>query len=154
MAWDHLRSQTADGNIASELSSLFKRVQDCEFNYKHYRALSILIIGKGPRPRNINNLTHPPTLQLLPYLSYRPLSVLDQNASSTEHELSLKKNTSRHRNYVDELLKEELGPFHVDNSSWDLECCLWKHVCSVLFSWLCKGARTTPKGTTKPGYTA
>ncbi|KAL8897148.1 MAG: hypothetical protein Q9207_007359 [Kuettlingeria erythrocarpa] len=43
-----LRSKTASENIASELSALFRRVQNSNFEYEHYRALSRLVVEKAP----------------------------------------------------------------------------------------------------------
>ncbi|KAL8698069.1 MAG: hypothetical protein Q9201_006780 [Fulgogasparrea decipioides] len=43
-----LRSKTGNENIASELSTLFRRVQNGNFNYEHYRALSRLVVKKAP----------------------------------------------------------------------------------------------------------
>ena len=43
-----LRSKTGNKNIASELSTLFGRVQRDSFNYKQYRALARLIIKQAP----------------------------------------------------------------------------------------------------------
>jgi len=42
-----LRSKTGNGSIASELSTLFGRVQKGYFNYEHYRALLRLVIKKA-----------------------------------------------------------------------------------------------------------
>lgn len=36
----NLRSKTGNGDIASELSTLFRRVRNGDFSYEHYRALS------------------------------------------------------------------------------------------------------------------
>ncbi|KAL8647621.1 MAG: hypothetical protein Q9210_005451 [Variospora velana] len=43
-----LRSKTGHGDVASELSALFRRVRNGHFNYEHYRALSRLVIKKAP----------------------------------------------------------------------------------------------------------
>ena len=43
-----LRSKSGNGNIASELSMVFRRVQNDDFDYKHYRALSQLVIKNAP----------------------------------------------------------------------------------------------------------
>ncbi|KAL9124715.1 MAG: hypothetical protein Q9217_005981 [Psora testacea] len=43
----NLRSKTGNENIASELSTLFRRVQNRNFNYEHYRAVSRLVIQKA-----------------------------------------------------------------------------------------------------------
>ncbi|KAK3177211.1 hypothetical protein OEA41_008540 [Lepraria neglecta] len=45
---DNLRSKIGSGDIASELSMLFRRVRKSGFNYKHYRALSQLVIKQAP----------------------------------------------------------------------------------------------------------
>ena len=42
-----LHSKTSNQNVASELSTLFRRVQNQDFNYEHYRALSRLVIKKA-----------------------------------------------------------------------------------------------------------
>ncbi len=39
-----LRSKTGNGDIASELSTLFRHVRNGDFSYEHYRALSRLVI--------------------------------------------------------------------------------------------------------------
>ncbi|KAL2047792.1 hypothetical protein ABVK25_011342 [Lepraria finkii] len=44
----NLRSKTKSENIASELSTLFKRVQNSDFSYEHYRTLSQLVIKHAP----------------------------------------------------------------------------------------------------------
>jgi hypothetical protein len=43
----NLRSKTGSGDISSELSTLFKRVRNGNFDYEHYRALSRLVIKKA-----------------------------------------------------------------------------------------------------------
>jgi len=43
-----LRSKTGNGDIASELSTLFRRVRNGDFSYEHYRALSRLVIKQAP----------------------------------------------------------------------------------------------------------
>ena len=43
----NLRSKIGRENIASELSALFRRVQNGNFSYEHYRALSRLVIKKA-----------------------------------------------------------------------------------------------------------
>ncbi|KAI4203343.1 MAG: hypothetical protein LQ346_001814 [Caloplaca aetnensis] len=43
-----LRSKTGHGDVASELSALFRRVRNGNFNYEHYRTLSRLVIKKAP----------------------------------------------------------------------------------------------------------
>ncbi|KAN0073910.1 hypothetical protein V8E54_007847 [Elaphomyces granulatus] len=43
----NLRSKTSSRNVASELSFLFGRIQNDDFNYEHYRALSQLVIRKA-----------------------------------------------------------------------------------------------------------
>ncbi|KAL8663078.1 MAG: hypothetical protein Q9168_008155, partial [Polycauliona sp. 1 TL-2023] len=42
-----LRSKTGSENIASELSTLFRRVQNSNFDYEHYRALSRLVVKQA-----------------------------------------------------------------------------------------------------------
>ncbi|KAL8673853.1 MAG: hypothetical protein Q9168_001718 [Polycauliona sp. 1 TL-2023] len=42
-----LRSKTGHGDVASELSALFRRVRINQFNYEHYRALSRLVIKQA-----------------------------------------------------------------------------------------------------------
>ncbi len=44
----NLRSRTESGDIASELSTLFRRVRNANMNYEHYRALSRLVVKKAP----------------------------------------------------------------------------------------------------------
>ena len=44
----NLRSKTGSENTASELSSLFRRVQNSDFNYEDYRALLQLVIKQAP----------------------------------------------------------------------------------------------------------
>ena len=43
-----LRSKIAAGDLASELYNLFRRVRNGDFNYKHYLALSRLVVRKAP----------------------------------------------------------------------------------------------------------
>jgi hypothetical protein len=43
-----LRSKTGNGDIASELSTLFRHVRNGDFSYEHYRALSRLVIKQAP----------------------------------------------------------------------------------------------------------
>ncbi|KAL9024104.1 MAG: hypothetical protein Q9196_006756 [Gyalolechia fulgens] len=43
-----LRSKTGAGDLASELSTLFRRVRNGDFNYHQYRPLSLLVIRKAP----------------------------------------------------------------------------------------------------------
>jgi hypothetical protein len=43
-----LRSKTGNGDIASELYTLIKRVRNGDFSYEHYRALSRLVIIEAP----------------------------------------------------------------------------------------------------------
>jgi len=43
-----LQSKVGSGDIASELSALFRRVRNGNFNYEHYRALSRLVIKQAP----------------------------------------------------------------------------------------------------------
>ncbi|KAN0071182.1 hypothetical protein V8E54_010613 [Elaphomyces granulatus] len=43
-----LLSKTSSRNVASELSFIFGRIQNGDFNYKHYSALSQLVIRKAP----------------------------------------------------------------------------------------------------------
>ena len=43
-----LRSKTGNGDIASELSTLFRRVCNGDSSYEHYRALSRLVIKQAP----------------------------------------------------------------------------------------------------------
>ena len=43
----NLRSKIGNGDLASELSSLFRRVRTGSFNYQHYRPLSQLVIKKA-----------------------------------------------------------------------------------------------------------
>ncbi|ERF73796.1 hypothetical protein EPUS_05500 [Endocarpon pusillum Z07020] len=42
-----LCSKTGAGDLASELSTLFRRVRNGDFNYQQYRALSLLIIKEA-----------------------------------------------------------------------------------------------------------
>ena len=44
----NLRSKIGSENIASELSILFRRVQNSDFNYEHYHTLSQLVIKQAP----------------------------------------------------------------------------------------------------------
>jgi len=44
----NLRSRTESGDIASELSTLFRRVRNGNINYEHYRALSRLVVKNAP----------------------------------------------------------------------------------------------------------
>lgn len=43
-----LRSKTGTGDLASELSTLFRRVRNGDFNYRQYRPLLQLVIKKAP----------------------------------------------------------------------------------------------------------
>ena len=43
-----LRSKIGNENLASELSKIFRRVQNNDFNYQQYRPLSLLVIKKAP----------------------------------------------------------------------------------------------------------
>lgn len=43
-----LRSKTGQGDVSSELSMLFRRVRNGDFNYEQYRALSRLVINQAP----------------------------------------------------------------------------------------------------------
>ena len=43
----NLRSETGNGDLASELSTLFRRVRNGDFNYEPYRALFRLVIKKA-----------------------------------------------------------------------------------------------------------
>ena len=42
-----LQSKTGSGDVASELSALFRRVRNGNFNYEHYRSLSRLVVKKA-----------------------------------------------------------------------------------------------------------
>jgi hypothetical protein len=42
-----LRSKTGAGDLASELSTLFRRVRNGDLNYQQYRLLSLLVINKA-----------------------------------------------------------------------------------------------------------
>lgn len=42
-----LRSKTGNGDIAFELSTLFRRVRNGDFSYEYYRALSRLVIKQA-----------------------------------------------------------------------------------------------------------
>ena len=42
-----LQSKTGSGDVASELSALFRRVRNGNFNYEHYRALSHLVVKQA-----------------------------------------------------------------------------------------------------------
>ena len=43
----NLRSKTGSGDLASELSALFRRVRNGDFNYEHCRALSRLVVKQA-----------------------------------------------------------------------------------------------------------
>ncbi|KAL8978915.1 MAG: hypothetical protein Q9177_006274, partial [Variospora cf. flavescens] len=43
----NLKSKTGSGDVASELSTLFRRVRNGDFNYEYYRALSRLVIKQA-----------------------------------------------------------------------------------------------------------
>lgn len=69
-----LHSKSGNGDLASELSTLFKHVRNVDFNYKHYRVLSQLVIKKAPDidiwnaifdlVRFISRLTPPPSVSV------------------------------------------------------------------------------------------
>ena len=42
-----LQTKTGSGDVASELSPLFRRVRNGNFSYKHYHSLSRLIVKKA-----------------------------------------------------------------------------------------------------------
>lgn len=42
-----LQSKTGGGDVASELSALFRRVRNSNFNYEHYHSLSRLVVKKA-----------------------------------------------------------------------------------------------------------
>lgn len=44
----NLRLKTGNGDIASKLSTLFRRIRNSDFNYEYYRALLRLVIKQAP----------------------------------------------------------------------------------------------------------
>ena len=106
-----LRSKSGQGDLASELSTLFRRVRNGDFNYEQYRALSRLVIKKAPDVEiwnavfnlisTLSRITPPPShpsftssFQQTPW-SFNTGSFAD---------------TSEHRDQVDGALKAELLP--------------------------------------------
>ena len=73
-----LRSKTGSGDLASELSTLFRRVRNGDFNYQQYRPLSLLVIQKAPDvdiwnaifelTRSISRITPPTSIPSSPPL--------------------------------------------------------------------------------------
>ncbi|EQL30109.1 hypothetical protein, variant [Blastomyces dermatitidis ATCC 26199] len=109
-----LGSRTGDENLASDLASLFKRLQQGHLIYNHCRALAQLVIQKDLDVHIWNAVfclidavsrgTPPPpphptsSIQQTPWL---------RNTSSFA-------NSTEYRKHVDIVLKEELGEIHVD----------------------------------------
>ena len=89
----NLRLKTRSENIASELSGLFRCVQNGDFNYKHYRALLQLVIKQAPDIDIWNAIfdlitvfqTTPPTSIPLSYNStpIKPSSASQQGSEQT-----------------------------------------------------------------------
>ncbi|KAL2359963.1 hypothetical protein RJZ56_007180 [Blastomyces dermatitidis] len=107
-----LGSRTGDENLASDLASLFRRVQQNHLTYNHCRALARLVIQKDLDVNvwnavlslidTVTRVTTPP----------RPISSIQQtpwlrNTSSFV-------NSTEYRRHVDIVLKEELGELHID----------------------------------------
>ncbi|EDN05678.1 predicted protein [Histoplasma mississippiense (nom. inval.)] len=107
-----LGSRTGDENLASDLASLFRRLQQNHLTYNHCRALAWLVIQKDLDVNvwnavlslidTVTRVTTPP----------RPISSIQQtpwlrNTSSFV-------NSTEYRKHVDFVLKEELGEIHVD----------------------------------------
>ena len=106
-----LRSRTGHGDIASELSTLFRRVRNGDFSYEQYRALSRLILKKAPDVDIWNAV-----FDVINTLSRKtpPLSRSSFTSSFQQTPWSFNtggfKDTSEHRKQVNDVLKEELLP--------------------------------------------
>ncbi|MCJ1359148.1 MAG: hypothetical protein MMC33_009148, partial [Icmadophila ericetorum] len=106
-----LRSKTGSRTIASELSTLFGRVQNGDFNYKHYRALSRLVINEASDVdiwnavfdliATISQITPPPSHPS--FASSFQQTPWSFNTGGFE-------DTSERRKQVDNALKQELLP--------------------------------------------
>jgi hypothetical protein len=106
-----LRSKTENEDIASELSTLFRRVRNGNFSYEHYRALSRLVIRKASDLdiwnavlnliSTLSRITTPPS---------RPSFTSSYKETPWSFNSSGFADTSEHRSQVDDALKEELLP--------------------------------------------
>lgn len=108
----YLRSRSGSGNLVSEMARILGRVQEGDFIYTSYRPLVKLVTQKASDfdiwdavlslITAASRATPPP----------RPIAPFKQTPWS--HNTSSFANSTEYPKYVDDVLKEELGDFHVD----------------------------------------
>ncbi|EGE81887.1 hypothetical protein BDDG_04830 [Blastomyces dermatitidis ATCC 18188] len=107
----NLSSRLGNRNLASDISNLFGYVQQNDFSYEVYRALSQLVIRKA---LDIDIWTAVINLIITVLRSTPPPSTPFIQQTPITYNMSSLVNSSEYRKDVDNVLKEDIGPMSID----------------------------------------
>ena len=104
----NLRSKTSDQNVASELATLFRRIQNRGFDYQYYRSLTRLVIRKSS-----DTETWSAVLELITTISHTspPASIPPSfDGTPIRHSSASQQGREQTKQVVEARVFEEIGP--------------------------------------------